>query len=324
MSKSLEKLQFLEDVLGKGELSRDGLNVSFRCPFCAKTGSSKKKLVVHLQDDLVHCWVCGWSSRSTIPLLRKVAPRPTLDQYAAKFTQHKQCVKQHVVKEQRQQVRLPPGFMLLVDAPQWEPDVKGAWYYLQQRGLTIDDVWRYRMGVTLHGRFRRRIIVPSFDADGTLNFFSARAIDKDRLMKYDSPKVDKLSVVFNEVDVDWDQRVTLCEGVFDAFVCGENAIPLLGSDISEESYLFGQLLLNDTHVALALDSDMLGSKVEKVVKLLESYCINTVVVDLMGAPDPGSMTREQFSLCLKQAKRRTWRDSFKSKLDRLMKQRLVL
>ena len=41
--------------------------------------------------------------------------------------------------------------------------------------------------------------------------------------------------------LDWDKDITIVEGVFDAIVAG-NAIPLLGSTLRENSYIFQKIV----------------------------------------------------------------------------------
>ena len=51
------------------------------------------------------------------------------------------------------------------------------------------------MGTTKVGKYARRIIVPSFDTSGELNFFVARTIDKKNSYKYINAPVDKKSII---------------------------------------------------------------------------------------------------------------------------------
>ena len=111
----------------------------------------------------------------------------------------------------------------------------------------------WKMGYCTEGRYGGRIIVPSFNNSGDLNYFIARSYVGHR-MKYLNPPVSK-NVVFNELYVDWDEPVVIVEGVFDAITVGQNGIPILGSSLREESKLFQALVLNDTPVYLALDED---------------------------------------------------------------------
>ena len=54
--------------------------------------------------------------------------------------------------------------------------------------------------------------------------------------------------------VDWDEPVVLVEGVFDAIVVGDNAIPI-SVNPTEDSRLFQALAIHDTQIFVALDPD---------------------------------------------------------------------
>jgi hypothetical protein len=190
--------------------------------------------------------------------------------------------------------------------------------------MTEHDLWYYRFGVSEEKRWYRRVIVPSFDALGNLNYFTARAIDKNRKPKYDNPDSDKTSIVFNEICVDWTSRLVLCEGPFDYVKCGENAVPLLGSDLNESSLLFNMITAHATPVALALDTDMKSTKTIEAAKKLLEYGISVDVVDLGGVPDPGTMTKRQFAAVLDAAKPFSWSSAFTTRLEAASKMTLSL
>jgi hypothetical protein len=157
--------------------------------------------------------------------------------------------------------------------------------------------------------------MPSFDAEGKLNYFTARAIDKEKKPKYDNPDVDKNPVVFNDINIDWTKKLVLCEGPFDLVKCPENSTALLGSDLDERHELFNKILLNNTPVALALDGDMWNKKTPKIAKKLEEYSIDTVVVDVRPWGDPGSMSKMEFESALAAAKPLTWQDNILNRIN---------
>jgi hypothetical protein len=180
----------------------------------------------------------------------------------------------------------------------------------------MQDAWFFKIGVSSQVRWFRRLIVPSFDAAGSLNFFVARAIDHKRRPKYDMPDgVKSTDIIFNELNIDWKTRLVLCEGAFDLMKCPENSVPLLGSTLNEQSYLFNMIIANGTPVALALDGDMWNKKTPRAVKSLEKYDIHVDVVDTRSFHDPGSVSKKEFGVALSQAKQLLWRDTFFEKLQ---------
>ena len=309
-----DKIKFIQSVFGTGRMSRAGTNIDIWCPICAPSDRSKKKLSIRLSDDANHCWTCDWKSRSLAPLIRRFADREKLVEYRDKFMvgSGKQFIDDGPPEQSK--LKLPDDFTLLSLANTNDPDVKAAWRYVLGRGLTERDVWYFRLGLSDDPRWRRRVIVPSFDAQGELNYFVGRAIDKQRKPKYDNPDYDKLSIVFNEMNIDWTQRLTLCEGAFDMMKCGENTAPLLGSSLNEESVLFNNIIANSTPIALALDADMLHKRVYPIAEKLVEYNVDVVVVDVRPFPDPGKMSKTEYGEAASRARPYSWSDSFSIRL----------
>jgi hypothetical protein len=63
---------------------------------------------------------------------------------------------------------LPKDFKLLHLANGSDPDVKAAWRYVYSRGLSDKDVWYFKLGVSDEPKWKRRVIMPSFDNTGNL------------------------------------------------------------------------------------------------------------------------------------------------------------
>jgi hypothetical protein len=314
-----QKLAFIEGVFGKGVLASNGKNFSVRCPICAPSDLNKRKLAIRTSDDAHHCWTCGWRSYSLAPLIKKYGSASQLHRYRTEFLpEGLKNRRENPDPESKTVTPLPADFTLLSLANLANPDVKAAWTYLNSRGIDIRDAWHYKLGFSNEYRWRRRIMMPSFDTCGALNFFVARNIDaNDRRTKYDNPDDVKTDIVFNELSIDWNRQLVICEGPFDMMKCGDNSTALLGSDLSPSSRLFSQILLNNTPIALALDADMWYTKTPKYVKLLRSYDIDVVVVDTRLTQDPGSMTKSQFADSLRCALSPSWEDSFMDKLSKL-------
>lgn len=319
-----EKIKFITTVFGGGKLSRGSNNIDVWCPVCAPSDKSKKKLSIRLSDDANHCWTCEWKARSLVSLIKKYGTREELVAYRDKFMTGNARDQVTIDVEQEKLVKLPDDFTLLALASRSDPDAKAAIRYVESRGLTEKDLWFFKIGISDEPRWRRRIIVPSFDVNGKLNYYVGRAIDQQRKPKYDNPDNDKATIIFNEINVDWDKRVTLCEGAFDMFKCGDNTIPLLGSSLNEQSILFNTIIANNTPIALALDADMIVKRVPYIAAKLEEYDVSVSIVDIRPFDDPGKMTKEQFKEKLEAAHRYTWMDTFQSKLSRATTSSLTL
>lgn len=321
-----QQIKFIESIFGTGRLGADGKNFGVRCPICSPNDVNKRKLIILLPGCKTHCWTCGWKSYTLVPLIHKFGTKSQLQKYRDEFmpddvkasTWFRSNEEDTEKKDEEQKLTLPSDFKLLTMSNTSDPDIKATWLYLKSRGITKKDAWYFKLGVSNEPRWRGRIIVPSFDQHGVLNYFIGRSIyDRDRRQKYDNPDKDKLPIIFNEINIDWSKRLVLCEGVFDLMKCGENAVPMLGSDLNEQSKLFTQILVHNTPVALALDGDMWNSKTPKISKKLQEYNIDVLLVDVREIGDPGKMTKQQFKIALDNAITPTWSSNFFQKLDRV-------
>lgn len=316
-----EKIRFIQSVFGAGKLSRGSTNIDIWCPFCAPSDHGKKKLSIRLSDDANHCWTCDWKARTLAPLIKKHGSREDFLAYCQKFNVSTKINVDECVSKPR----LPDDFKLINNASLRDPDVNAVRNHLKfVRNMSDDDVWYYKIGVSDQPRWRRRAIVPSFDANGELNYYVARAVDAQRIPRYDNPDAEKKDIIFNELNIDWKSRLTLVEGVFDMVKSNNNTVPLLGSTLNEESLLFNRIISNNTPVAIALDPDMRLTKMPKLMKKLKEYDIDTYVVDVRPYEDPGKMTKEQFQSCLDTAKRMSWKDTYMIKLESSFRTRLTI
>lgn len=295
MPSTQDKINFLTKAFGPVSVGTDGINAAVKCPSCNGRGSSKKKLVIRLDTDQHHCWVCDIKGKNLTNTLRKYAPE-YLKEYSERFLGRKHVAtldsKESDVLEV---VRPPKGFILLPTVYHYarDPDIRDTIQYARSRGLGLRDFWRFKLGTCTTGRYRRRLIIPSFDASGDLNYFVARSIDDDTKMKYLNAKVPKMGVIFNEINIDWSEELTLVEGPMDMVKCDDNATCILGSHFSEEYKLFQEIIRHSTPVLLALDPDAM-KKSQLIAKILSSYGCDVRVLDHGTHSDVGEMTKEQF------------------------------
>lgn len=76
------------------------------------------------------------------------------------------------------------------------------------------------------------------------------------------------------------------------FVYPENTIPICGSSLAKETYLFQTLVKKKCEVVLLLDPDV-KKKTYKIAENLMSYDVNVRYTDVSPFKDVGSMTYEQ-------------------------------
>jgi len=195
--------------------------------------------------------------------------------------------QQEAVEEQV--IALPEEFVSLCNRNTSLTSVQ-AKNYLVNRGIEKEDILRWKIGFCSTGDYSERIIVPSFNLDGKCNYFVARTYAKN-WKKYINPPQSR-DIIFNELMVDWDEDVVLCEGVFDALKI-PNSVPILGSTLREDSKLFQQIVKNDSAIYLALDPDA-EKKIEQLIESLLRYGIEIYKVEIKPFKDVGEMTKEEF------------------------------
>ncbi len=287
-----ERLRLLQRAFGSCVLGRDGVNAAIKCvnPECSSRTNGKHKLVIKLDTEQYHCWVCGIKGGRVYPLFSKYAPA-----YAQDAREIFKGVSANKNEESKKPVvELPRGFMLLATNKDCkDPDVRAVFRYLSSRNVDDHDLWRMRLGAVKTGKLKRRVIFPSLDSEGELNYWVSRTIDKEVVPKYFNSKAQKKTVVFNECDIDFSKPVTIVEGPFDLIKCDENATCILGSSLSKGHELFNLLMANRTPVTLALDSDM-QEKSHKIASLLYSAGCEVYVMPLGKFSDVGEMSKEDF------------------------------
>ncbi len=318
-----QKYELLVKLLGPGDIDNRAINAQFWCPFCRHDSSKKRKLAVRFADGVTHCWVCNWSAKSPTRLVSVLGARHLLTELTAAFGDGGQVVDDEPI-ESVAEAELPSDFTLVcdeIDHGVRHPDKLAAIEYLQKRGIAYNTAKYFRLGLSTTGAFRRRVIFPSFDAEGALNYVTARAIDDATTFKYFNTQRQRSELVFNEVDVAWNRELILVEGPFDLTACvGMNAAPMLGSWLDENYLLFNRIVLNRTPVCLAFDPDA-AKKQAKVAARLLKYEIPVRVIDWTGHPldhDPSKVGHEAFRKMVKGAKRFDEATAFRSRLDRVL------
>jgi DNA primase len=287
-------LGLLETVLGKGKRDRNTPNYSFHCPVCKH---HKPKLVVNVVSGQYNCWTCHPPTKGKTPvsLLKKLeAPPEKIFEMKGYFKNDNTKIDD--VKTNK--VWLPEEFVSLVK-PDSSLEARHAVAYLKNRGITDRDVVKYNIGYCKRGRYRNRVIVPSYDKNGSVNYFIARSFEKDPSRKYDAPSVQKTEIIGLEYFVNWSVPVILCEGIFDAIAIKRNAIPLFGKTIPKSLML--KLVESEVKtVYLALDKDALKEALAYSEQLL-NHGKEVYLIELEGK-DPSDLGFENMTKLLHKAK----------------------
>ena len=280
---SERKLRIIKDFLGSYYKIKD--EHLFYCPKCKH---HKAKLSVNFDKNVFKCWVCDYLGKDIGRLVYSYGNPEHKQQWRSLtgIIDFSEVDKDNEIIE----ICLPEEFITLT-GKEINPLSIPSRKYLKSRGLTRDDIVWWKMGYCPDGDYKQRIIIPSFDMKGNLNYFIARSYTSGGWQKYCNPPAEK-DFIFNELYLDWNKDITIVEGVFDAIVAG-NAIPLLGSTLRENSYIFQKIIANCGKLYIALDSDA-EAKEAKISKLLLSYGVDCHRVDTSGFGDVGEMDKETF------------------------------
>ena len=175
--------------------------------------------------------------------------------------------------------------------PKKTPDYRNAMHYLKKRGITIFDIIRYRIGYAESGKYSGKIIVPSYDKFGQLNYFVSRAYYSSDSYKHKNPLVTKDIIGF-EMLINWAEPIVLCEGVFDAMTIKRNAIPLFGKIIQPklQKKIIEEQVKN---IYLCLDEDAIKNSLQIAEKFMAEG-LNVYFVELKDQ-DPNELGFEKIS-----------------------------
>jgi len=265
-----EKLKFLRRVFGNTKLQNNGVELNVRCPKCTPpTRTDKLKMNIRLDKDLYHCWVCDLKGRNLGRLI-KMYDSSAVKEYYDKFSNF----RFEPIEVSEEPVELPSDFRLVMENL-WDPEAGQIRQYCNSRGITDRLLWRYRIGYSGDFKFRRRAIMPSFDREGLLNYWTARSIDSSNDFKYMNAKARKKEIIFNDIDIDWESDyLFIVEGPLDLVKCYYlNSTSILGSRISVDTLLFQEIIRNGMDVILSFDPDA-WKKQATSADLLCSYGAN--------------------------------------------------
>jgi hypothetical protein len=280
-------VNLVNSVLGSGKRTARG-NQAHNCPFC---NHHKPKLEINYTENKQgnnpwHCWACDKRGKTISSLFKQVKASPD------KFTELKKLVKTGSEVSDytiTKSVTLPKEYKPLISNN--DLIARHAKAYLKSRNIGEDDIIKYNIGYCESGRYSKMIIIPSYDANGNLNYFTGRSFEKEPYIKYRNPEASRDIIPF-ELFINFDLPLVLCEGPFDAIAIKRNAIPLLGKNI-QDSLMKKIVQSTVKKIYIALDTDAM-----KQAHKFAEYFINqgkeVYLVELKGK-DPSEMGFKNFT-----------------------------
>ena len=298
----------VNSVLGSGKATARN-NYAYHCPFCHH---HKPKLEVNLTENREgknpwHCWACDSRGNTIYQLFKQ------LKVDSSKITELKSLVKtSKSIKETQvvSTVSLPDEYISLSTGNLTDISAKHALAYLTKRNISKYDILKYNIGYCKSGIYANMIIIPTYDSNGSLNYFTARSFEKEPYIKYRNPSASR-DIIPNEHLINWDIPIILCEGLFDAIAIKRNAIPLLGKNI--QSNLMKKIVTSLVDkVYIALDKDAMKQAL-KFCEMLLAEGKEVYLVDLKDK-DPSEMGFRNFTKLIQTTSPLTYFDLLERKL----------
>lgn len=223
-----EILAFLEDLLGSGTRKSKG-NVAFHCPFCHHR---KQKLEIHLENNHWDCWTCTHKGRSIHSLLKQMNAAKHYFLTLNNILPDSKYIRHNEQEQITVQCKLPDDYRpLWVEQPTnfyWKRCIK----YLEGRGVTMADILKYRIGYCVDGPYGGMAIIPNYNNNGKLNFYTSRSYERNKFEKFKNPDTSR-NVVGFELQLNWNQPLIVVESALDAITIRRNASPLYGTQLNK-------------------------------------------------------------------------------------------
>lgn len=254
-------IDLLDDVFGEHRNHNEySGQLTYCCPVCSyeikqlDKPDEKYNLEINYKLNVGKCWACSEThdTHGTIySLIKKFGTTRQLKKFEILSPNYDNTIN----KKNYKKVKLPKEFMSFKSASaglKLTHYYKSAYNYLKSRHVSDETITRYNIGFCYEGLYQNRIIIPSYDNDGDLNYFTARSIETKPKLKYRNPEAEKDVIIFNEHLINWELPIYIVEGPFDSLFLS-NSIPMLGKKMSD--YLFDKLYNNAKKIIIVLDGD---------------------------------------------------------------------
>lgn len=269
-------------------------------PECPSNDSSSKtygkiKLSVSWEKNYFNCWLCGFKGHSISKLKEFFLTEQDRNRFTHLLKELYKTVdtnrrEYNVIQNNIQDTQDNNFFSLLHTTNKKEKSVLD---YTLNRGLEKKHILFYDLKGCIKGKYKNRVIVPSYNNQKKLNYFLARDITGLASIPYKNPEnILASTIIFNEYLIEWQKPLIIVEGVFDYLkLHSSNRTAILGSKLGTNDALFKKILLYKTPVVLFLDPDA-HSKTKEIKENLEKWVTVTdkssILINL-GIKDPGEI-----------------------------------
>lgn len=256
------------------------LKFEFNCPKCAEENGyiqdNKYNLSVSLDKGggLFNCWKCSTHSDEMKGRIKKLFMMYGTEELWQEYKDNMRSLRESELyklhfgedstKLEDEDIKKELDFPYTFKQLDSSSLTTLAFCYLRGRGIDERIIKKYGIGYTVYDKenptMSYRIVIPSYNSYGELNYWVGRDYTGKSFQRYCNPKLEKKNIIFGENLINWDNDITLCEGAFDAIVV-PNSIPLLGKSLEMDYKLYGELHRKaNGFINIFLDGDEVGVK----------------------------------------------------------------
>lgn len=251
--------------------------IQVNCPRCQERDDlsepdGKYNLEINLRKKKFRCWKCDepFFSGDLKYLVRLYGSVDDIKEYREYEDANLDALIDDDEKVVIKDVELPHEFIPFTSLDTSNPDHMEAYNHLVfERKINYETIVKFRLGFCVEGRYKKKIVIPSYDANGKINYYASRTYDKYAKIKHDNLKSSKDAIIFNEGYIEWDSTVYLVEGPFDFLSFHVNTIPILGKVLGEK--LFFKIKEKKPDIIVILDPDAWKNAMGLYQQLLTIY-----------------------------------------------------
>lgn len=239
----------------------------------------KYNLEVSFSLGKFHCWACDGKG-SLSYLVRKFGGKERYKRFEEELKSIKESNLYDIsaylseaygnIDEDGKLIKLPITFTKIDLTNLKNKKLKA---YLEKRCITQDIIDRYNIGYTQwdgeEKDMRSRIVLPSYDEFGILNYWVSRDFTGyEKRIKYKNCKADKKEIIFHENLLNFNGDIVLVEGALDC-IYYNNAISMLGKHLLKDSELYRKLYTKaNANIIICLDSDTKIEETKRIYNIL--------------------------------------------------------
>ena len=269
----------------------------FECPFCKHRG---KTFAVYIETFSVHCFYAECLYHKSV--MQFIMDFEGLT-YSEAFLRLKEYQRSFILpQKEHRDLTLSEHegkFMSLSEIKKPYPlSARNSLLYLTKRCVTLEQIEKYRLGYRLDVRGQVQIVFPIYDIENKLRAWIERTLTG--IYRVYPLGINKGHLFFGLQIAKGYQTIVLCEGAFDVFAIGENALGILGKSLSDMQFAQLLALKPKRNFIIVLDGDANKEAFRIVFKLSKYREVKVLMLD--SKVDPADVRKSIQSKIVKESK----------------------